>query len=129
MRDWYKDVWNFHLKFGVHMSPRPSLPPAEVMELRGKLIREEVSETLKALEDYDLVELADGIVDSIVVLLGAAVSFGIDIRPLWDEVHRANMEKVGGGFRSDGKVMKPPGWRPPDIAGLLELQSKVSRDD
>ena len=122
MRDWYRDVWNFHLKFGIHMSPRPSLPPTEVIELRGKLIREEIAETLKALEDCNLAELADGIVDSIVVLLGTAVSFGIDIRPLWDEVHRANMEKVGGGLRSDGKIMKPPGWRPPNIAGLLELQ-------
>lgn len=122
MRDWYRDVWNFHLKFGLYVSPRPSLPPEEVVLLRSKLIREETTETLGALEDCDLVALADGIVDSIVVLLGTAISFGIDVRPLWDEVHRANMEKDGGGFRSDGKVLKPAGWRPPNIEGLLKLQ-------
>ena len=53
--------------------------------------------------------------------------YGIDIRPIWDEVHRTNMAKEGGGSRTDGKIMKPAGWQPPDIAGLLARQDGMKQ--
>jgi predicted HAD superfamily Cof-like phosphohydrolase len=47
-----------------------------------------------------------------------AAHLGVDVRPFFDEVHRSNMAKLGGPVRDDGKIQKPEGWRPPDIAGL-----------
>lgn len=48
--------------------------------------------------------------------------YGIDLGPLWDEVHRTNMAKVGGKTRADGKILKPDGWQPPRIQELLDVQ-------
>lgn len=67
-------------------------------------------------------EAADGIVDSIYVLLGLAVRLGVDISPLWREVHRKNLLKQGGPKDEDGKKLKPEGWTPPDVAKLLREQ-------
>lgn len=47
---------------------------------------------------------------------------GIDLGPVFEEVHRANMAKVGGPTRADGKILKPEGWTPPDVAGVLRRQ-------
>jgi predicted HAD superfamily Cof-like phosphohydrolase len=65
-----------------------------------------------------LADVADAIVDSIYVLLGMAVAFGIDIHPVWYAVHEANMATLG----EDGKQMKPEGWTPPYIEGILQAQ-------
>jgi predicted HAD superfamily Cof-like phosphohydrolase len=71
----------------------------------------------------DLPAWCDATVDIDYVVEGARVAFGVDSRPLWAEVQRANMSKVGGPIReSDGKRLKPPGWTPPDIARLLRAQ-------
>jgi len=117
--DWYQDIVDFHKATGTVVGDRPTVPSFEVRNLRWSLIDEEVGETLDAIRNDDLIELADGITDSIVVLLGTAISYGIDIRPVWDEVHRTNMAKVGGPKREDGKMLKPEGWRPPDIKSIL----------
>jgi predicted HAD superfamily Cof-like phosphohydrolase len=87
-----------------------------------ELIREEIQETLQAMLDNDLIEIADGIVDSIVVLIGAAVTYGIDIRPIWSIIHKTNMAKKGGKIREDGKQLKPEDWQPPDVAGEIGRQ-------
>ena len=121
--DWFKDICDFHREVMLDVFPnRPHIPPKKFIELRKKLIREEVGETLDAIEANDLIELADGICDAIVVLLGTAVTYGIDIRPVWDEVHKTNMAKAAGPMREDGKRLKPVGWRPPEVARLLRLQ-------
>jgi len=121
-QDWYKDIEDFHKAFGHHIGTWPTVPPDRVQRLRRKLIREEVNELLDGIDDNDLVKVADGCADSIVVILGTAISYGIDLRPIWDEVHRSNMAKVGGGKRPDGKTLKPEGWKPPDIKGLINKQ-------
>lgn len=46
----------------------------------------------------------------------------MDLDPLWQDVHRANMAKTTGPVRADGKRLKPEGWQPPDIAGVLRVQ-------
>lgn len=71
--------------------------------------------------------LADDIGDSIYVLCGLANSLGIPIDSVFSEIHRSNMAKAirqsDGTYRvikrSDGKILKPDGWQPPDIRGLL----------
>ena len=63
---------------------------------------------------------------SIQSILSAALEFGIPIERVWDEVHRSNMQKIGGATREDGKILKPDGWTPPNIArALSELEGEA----
>jgi len=73
----------------------------------------------------DLIEIADGCADISVVTIGTLSACGIDAEPLLELVDRNNLAKFGPGHsrREDGKLIKPPGHKPPDIAGLLESQS------
>jgi len=114
-----EQVAAFHQKFGhvIGTSPKISRP-----ELRVSLIKEEAKETCDAIEAGDLVEAADGICDLLYVVIGTAVEFGIDIEPVFDEVHRSNMAKEGSATRADGKTLKPPGWRKPDVCSELVKQ-------
>ena len=121
-QDWYDDILDFHVKAGHYVGIVPRIPPDNVQRLRRKLIREEVNELLDGIDDNDLVKVADGCADAIVVILGTAVSYGIDLRPIWSEVHRTNLSKLGGGKRADGKSLKPEGWQPPRIKELLNEQ-------
>lgn len=125
-KDWYQDIVDFHKE--VMQDNCPTKPvvtiPTTTARLRKTLIIEEIGETLEALSKEDVIGLADGIVDSIVVLLGTAVTYGIDIRPVWDEIHRTNMLKVGGELRPDGKRLKPKDWLPPRIAEIIDEQKK-----
>ena len=56
-------------------------------------------------------------IDSIYVLIGMAITFGFDLEGAFKEVHASNMSKLGDGdkpiYRSDGKVMKGPHYKPP----------------
>lgn len=127
MNKWQADLVSFHEKFGLDISATPGFPPTTVEKLRINLIEEEMKETIKALEDGNLVEIADGITDAIYALLGTAVSYGIDINPVWREVHKTNMAKVGGKVREDGKILKPEGWTAPNIASILIKQGMTEK--
>jgi predicted HAD superfamily Cof-like phosphohydrolase len=43
----------------------------------------------------------------------------VDLAPHFEEVHRANMTKLAGPKREDGKQLKPEGWQPPDHDTLI----------
>jgi len=118
-----------------HPAPSKFTPIEDRLKLRLELIREEFSELVGAsgyrVEDFDHGFFAkegpqdpttqvDALCDLLVVTFGMAVEMGIDLEPFFDEVHRTNMAKVGGPKRADGKGLKPLGWTPPDIAGLLK---------
>lgn len=121
--DWYQDLVNFHNGARDSFDKKPHIPEPRLVEMRKTLIKEEIQETFDGMDSNDLVEVADGIVDSIVVLLGTAVTYGIDVRPIWDEVHRTNMAKVDCPIRrDDGKILKPKNWVPPNVVGLLKEQ-------
>jgi predicted HAD superfamily Cof-like phosphohydrolase len=126
--DWTDDVLSFHRKFGCAIGARPGVPDEAVKRLRIALIREETAELLAALERDDLVEITDGGLDLVYVVLGTLIAYGVNPRGPWNEIHRSNMSKSGGGERADGKVLKPRGWRPPDIAGSLRMQRPLRRD-
>lgn len=118
--DVFRDVAEFHRKFGCAIGERPAFPDEQTVELRRKLLREEFRETIDALDESDLVGFADGLADLIYVAVGAALACGIPLADVWREVHAANMRKEGGPTRADGKILKPEGWQPPDVAGVLE---------
>jgi len=121
MSDWQSLVRDFHHEFGVHVG---NVPELRDHELRSKLISEEATETIDAIAAGDLVEAVDGLADLIYVCLGAAVTWGVDMEPVFQRVHASNMTKTGG-VRSDGKILKGPGFVPPDVAGELMNQIRA----
>lgn len=110
-------VREFHAKFGVPDSASPDI--SQHRELRIKLIAEEFRELRLALDANDVVEVADALADLLYVTIGAALQWGIPLDRVFAEVHRSNMTKDGGGKRADGKILKGPGYAPPDVAAVL----------
>lgn len=123
-KDWQTDVIAFQLKFGGLINDTPAIPDQKTIDLRMDLLEEEVEELSENLRGGNLVKTADALGDIMYVVIGTAISCGINLQPIWDEVHRTNMLKEGGGRRDDGKVLKPKGWKPPNIEKLLEEQCK-----
>jgi predicted HAD superfamily Cof-like phosphohydrolase len=120
----FDDVEEFHKAFKINANERPEFPDIAEQDLRMKLIREEVAELELAHRWENFVEVADALADIIYVACGMAVSYGIPLNEVWEEVHRSNMAKLDPVlhapiYREDGKVMKPPGWTKPDIEGVL----------
>lgn len=102
----------------------PSLDVPEVVkELRCALIEEEAAEFRKAVEENDIVGVADALADLLYVTYGAALTFGIPIREVFAEVHRSNMTKLDDEgnpiYRDDGKVLKGPNFSAPNLMPLL----------
>jgi predicted HAD superfamily Cof-like phosphohydrolase len=84
------------------------------------LIKEETTELQEAFDQNNRVEILDALIDIIVVTVGAINSMGADGQGAWDEVMRTNFQKIDKQTgkvkkRSDGKVLKPEGWEPPDL--------------
>jgi predicted HAD superfamily Cof-like phosphohydrolase len=125
MNKWQQDVLDFQVKLKNYRQEKVAFPPEDVINFRKDLIHEEVFEELfHALDTKDMEKIADGIADGIYVLLGTAIAFGIDLAPIWEEVHKTNMQKEPSDD-SVKKVKKPEGWQPPDIAGLLKAQGWI----
>jgi phosphoribosyl-ATP pyrophosphohydrolase len=120
----YTDVKDFHQAFGQRIGEKPELPDREERILRRNLITEEFNELTDAEYANDLVEIADALADIIYIACGTAVSYGIPLDDVFEEVHASNMAKLVDGKvirRADGKVQKPEGWQPPDIKRILNL--------
>jgi predicted HAD superfamily Cof-like phosphohydrolase len=99
-------------------------------KLRGKLQVEEALELKQAIEDNNMVEIADAVIDSLYVAIGAAVAYGFSdkLDELFDAVHKSNMSKLDPAtgkaiYREDGKILKGPDFKPPtdDIKRILGL--------
>lgn len=113
----------------------PTIPHPDTLSLRRTLIQEEYREVMAAFADaftvldgemdtaVDLAPLAHELADLLYVVYGTFATLGINADAVYAEVHRANMEKLGGPRRADGKLLKPPGWQPANIRDILqELQ-------
>lgn len=113
----------YHIAQGSATTETPSLDvPGVVKEFRCALIEEEAAEFRTALEQGDIVGVADAIADLLYVVYGAALTFGIPIREVFAEVHRSNMTKlVHGGpvYRDDGKLVKGPDFSAPMLMPVL----------
>ena len=124
------DVAAFHKACGVPILDKPTIPSPERIALRRSLISEEVNnELFPAMMENDLPGIADAIGDSIYVLIGTALEYGIPLDMVWNTIQAANMAKVDPvtglvNRRADGKILKPEGWTPPNIIGVLASVSK-----
>ena len=95
--------------------------------LYGALINEEVTELKEAVNNNDQVETLDALVDILVVTIGAIHSLGADAEGAWKEVMSTNFAKIDSDSgkvrkREDGKVLKPLGWKGPELAQFLNKE-------
>lgn len=114
----------FNNAFEIPKLETPGLSPDELIELRIKLLTEEVQEYAEAARAGDLVEVLDALADIGYILAGTIINHGMQhiYDDAFNEVHRSNMAKLVDGKvirREDGKVLKPEGWQPPQLAQFL----------
>ena len=111
--------------FGQEVHCEPNWPDFSTRELRLELIREEYQELEEAVENKDMVEVADALTDLLYVIYGAGHAFGIDLDECFLEVHESNMSKLGPDgkaiYREDGKVMKSENFFAPDFSHILGI--------
>jgi predicted HAD superfamily Cof-like phosphohydrolase len=107
------------------VTPVPTVADGRTRRLRVQLIQEEFDELKEALAAEDLSSIAKEMADLLYVVYGTAVSYGIDMDPVFREVHRSNMSKVGGYKREDGKWVKPATYSPARIEPILAEQGPV----
>ena len=117
-------VHEFHRAFGVLNLYTPDISDEYVNRLRVSLLNEELDELEDALGRGDMVEVLDALIDLQYVLDGAFWAFGMaHLKEAGlNEVHASNMSKLFNGkaqFRTDGKVLKGPLYREPDLGRLL----------
>ena len=119
-------IAEFHQTFDIVVAASPGTPDSATRRLRERLIQEEFDELKEALERADEVLIAKELADLLYVVYGTAVSCGIDMEPVFREVHRSNMSKHGGYKRDDGKWVKPPTYSPASIEPILTAQRQMS---
>ena len=122
-----KSLLEFNQAFDIPKLESPALAPDELIELRIKLLEEEVQEYAEAARTGDLVEVLDALADIGYILAGTIINHGMQhiYDHAFNEVHRSNMAKLVDGKvlrREDGKVMKPEGWQPPQLAQFLPTE-------
>ena len=120
----FQKVKNFMETFGHEVKSKPSLSSDKINMLRYNLIKEELDEFKQALDNKDLLEVADALTDILYVTYGAGHAFGIDLDACFQEVQNSNMSKLGENgkpiFNDQGKVMKGPNYFKPDLSKFIK---------
>ena len=119
----FTKVGIFMKTFGQEVKNKPSFSNDKINKLRIDLIKEELEELTEAMDNKDLLEVADALTDILYVTYGAGHAFGIDLDKCFDEVQNSNMSKLdenGGPIYNDaGKVMKGPNYFKPDLSKFV----------
>jgi predicted HAD superfamily Cof-like phosphohydrolase len=94
--NYIKMVEKFHNAFNAPILPTPQIPSEKRCDLRISLMQEELNEIKEAIEKGELVDIADGFGDLMVVLCGSIIEFGLGDKfdNIFDEIHRSNMSKA-----------------------------------
>ena len=136
MNDWANDIYMMHNKFGVKEWFEANKDNKDLMDkylrFRLSMCKEELDETLAAIDNKDPEEIVDGLIDLCVFAIGTLDVFNVDANKAWDDVYKANMSKSPGV--KEGRpnpfglpdLIKPDGWTAPshednhgDIANAL----------
>lgn len=117
----FTHVKRFHQKFGLITNGVPVHLTRRKLNERIEFLQEELDEFQAACVLQDLDGQADALIDLVYVAKGTAVMLGLPWEALWDDVHRANMEKVRGVSHRGHAVdcVKPPYWTPPMTTAIL----------
>jgi predicted HAD superfamily Cof-like phosphohydrolase len=119
----FNKVKTFMETFGQEVKNKPSFSTDKINSLRYDLIKEELEELKEAMENKDLLEVADALTDILYVTYGAGHAFGIDLDKCFEEVQNSNMSKLGEDgkpiYNEFGKVMKGPKYFKPDLTKFV----------
>tara|TARA_B100000902_G_scaffold110757_1_gene112199 strand:+ start:801 stop:1172 length:372 start_codon:yes stop_codon:yes gene_type:complete len=119
----FDKVGIFMKTFGQEVKDKPSFSTDKINKLRLSLIKEELSELTEALNNKDLLEVADALTDILYVTYGAGHAFGINLDNCFEEVQKSNMSKLGDDgqpiYNEFGKVMKGPKYFKPDLSKFV----------
>lgn len=117
-------VMDFMNNFKQEVKYNPEFPDEKVQKLRISLIEEELEELKEAIENKDVVGVADALTDILYVTYGAGAAFGIDLDKCFEEVHNSNMSKLDRDgrpiYRNDGKILKGPDYFEPNLEKIVE---------
>ena len=119
----FNKVKTFMETFGQEVKTRPSFSSDKINSLRYDLIKEELEELKEAMENKDLLEVADALTDILYVAYGAGHALGIDLDKCFEEVQNSNMSKLGEDgkpiYNESGKVMKGPKYFKPNLTKFV----------
>ena len=119
----FNKVKTFMETFGQEVKIKPSFSADKINNLRYDLIKEELEELKVAMENKDLLEVADALTDILYVTYGAGHAFGIDLDQCFDEVQNSNMSKLDENgkpiYNEAGKIMKGPKYFKPNLNKFL----------
>ena len=120
----FKKVEIFMRTFEQEVKTKPSLSNDKINKLRLDLIKEELEELTFAINNKDLLEVADALTDILYVTYGAGHAFGIDLDKCFDEVQNSNMSKLDENgkpiYNESGKVMKGPNYFKPNLSKFVD---------
>ena len=119
----FEKVKLFMKTYGQEVKDKAGFSDAKTNKLRIDLIKEELEELNDAMQDENLLEVADALTDILYVTYGAGHAFGIDLDKCFEEVQNSNMSKLGEDgkpiYNEAGKVMKGPNYFKPDLSKYL----------
>jgi len=119
----FNKVGIFMKTFGQEVKSKPSFSTDKINKLRIDLIKEELDELKEAMDNNDLLEVADALTDILYVTYGAGHAFGINLDKCFDEVQNSNMSKLSENgepiYNESGKVMKGPNYFKPDLTKFV----------
>ena len=119
----FDKVGTFMKTFGQEVKTKPSFNTDKINKLRLDLIREELTELTEAMNNKDLLEVADALTDILYVTYGAGHAFGINLDKCFEEVQNSNMSKLDENgkpiYNEAGKVMKGPNYFKPDLSKFV----------
>ena len=119
----FSKVGIFMKTFGQEVKNKPSFSTDKINKLRLDLIKEELTELTEAMNNKDLLEVADALTDILYVTYGAGHAFGINLDKCFDEVQNSNMSKLDENgnpiYNENGKVMKGPNSFKPDLSKFI----------
>ena len=119
----FSKVGTFMKTFGQEVKTKPSFSTDKINKLRLDLIKEEIEELKEAMNNKDLLEVADALTDILYVTYGAGHAFGIDLDKCFEEVQNSNMSKLDENgkpiYNESGKVMKGPSYFKPDLSKFV----------
>jgi len=119
----FEKVKLFMKTYGQEVKAKAEFSDEKTNKLRVDLIKEELDELTKAMDEKDLIEVADALTDILYVTYGAGHAFGINLDKCFDEVQNSNMSKLGDDgipiYNEAGKVMKGPNYFKPDLSKYI----------
>ena len=119
----FSKVGTFMKTFGQEVKTKPSFSTDKINKLRLDLIKEELTELTEAMNNNDLLEVADALTDILYVTYGAGHAFGINLDKCFEEVQNSNMSKLDENskpiYNENGKVMKGPNYFKPDLSKFI----------